>query len=201
MHTHGNFRVLPHWEIRWPAYTTQSLLPLSHYTDTDPISLCPVRIMPRTWLGSNKWRSLFQNALSAIPNVNAKFKNRVLGKSLSYICKYISIYAYMKSSFLKPDLQTWDWHLKNSFPKHVKSHSRKWACNTNVKLKFCVSGKDHFTYVYMHIYICTYLWKFLFQNVISQLGIAIATSIFGFALNAFWKRVLQILFLKALDLL
>ena len=38
----------------------------------------------------------------------------------------------------------------------------------------------------------TYLWRTLFQNIISKLAIGIATSIFGFALIMFWKRALHI---------
>ena len=42
--------------------------------------------------------------------------------------------------------------------------------------------------VYIYARMCTYLWRVLFQNMISELGIGITTSIFGLALNTFWKR-------------
>ena len=44
--------------------------------------------------------------------VNAKLRDRVLGKSSSEISKYTCTYTYMKSSFPKQNLQTWDWNLK-----------------------------------------------------------------------------------------
>ena len=43
----------------------------------------------------------------------------------------------------------------------------------------------------MHNYICIHrpiYEKALFQNMISELGIGIANSIFGLPLIAFWKR-------------
>ena len=48
-------------------------------------------------------------------------------------------------------------------------------------------------------HICVYAYyvyifrRALFENKISELGIGIKTSIFGMALNAFWKRALHIL--------
>ena len=41
-------------------------------------------------------------------------------------------------------------------------------------------------------YICAHLGRALFQIRISEHGIGMTTSIFGLALNAFWKRVLHI---------
>ena len=48
-------------------------------------------------------------------------------------------------------------------------------------------GKDLFTYAYRHIY------EELFSKTWSaNVALAFATSIFGFALNTFWKRALHI---------
>ena len=49
-------------------------------------------------------------------------------------------------------------------------------------------GKELFTSLYM----CRYLWRALFQNMISELGISIATSIFRLALDVFLKRTLHV---------
>ena len=56
--------------------------------------------------------------------------------------------------------------------------------------KIVFFAKELFTYVYMHICVHTYEELF-FKNMISELGIGIAASIFGLALNTFWKRTLQ----------
>ena len=72
-------------------------------------------------------------------------------------------------------------HMKSSFPKRVKRHFRKCACNANAKFKECVLVKG-----FSHIYVLIYK-RALFQNMISELDIGIETSIFGLALNAFWK--------------
>ena len=50
-----------------------------------------------------------------VSNDNAKFRDRVLGKYSPYICKYACIRTYMKSSFPKHNLQTWDLHLTPIF--------------------------------------------------------------------------------------
>ena len=49
-----------------------------------------------------------------------------------------------------------------------------------------------FFQICIYAYICTYLWRAIFQNLIVDLGIVIARSIFGLALNAFCKRALHI---------
>ena len=80
-------------------------------------------------------------------------------------------------------------YMKNSFPKRIKRHSKiKWACNANAKFIDCVLEKS-FSQVY--IYICTYLWRALFQNIISEIVIDITTSISGLMLITFWKRTLH----------
>ena len=53
---------------------------------------------------------------------------------------------------------------------------KKWACNAKAKFKDCVFRKELFTYEYIHV--CTYLRRARFQNINSELGIGIATSIF-----------------------
>ena len=75
--------------------------------------------------------------------------------------------------------------MKISFPKCVKRHSKKWACNAHAKFKDCVLVKS-----FSHI--CTYLWRALFQNMISEIGTDIATLIFGLACNTFRKCALHI---------
>ena len=48
------------------------------------------------------------------------------------------------------------------------------------------------------MYICLYTYEALFQNMISEHGIGIRTSIFGLALSTFWKRVLYMLVINLL---
>ena len=38
---------------------------------------------------------------------------------------------------------------------------------------------------------CTYLRRALLESIVSELGIGIATPIFGLTLNAFWKRAIH----------
>ena len=83
-------------------------------------------------------------------------------------------------------------HLKSSFffSKRVKCHSRKWAYNANVEFEDCVLVKS-----FSHMYICVYFYMFLkcsFPNMISELGIGIATLISGLVLNVFWNRTLHL---------
>ena len=44
-------------------------------------------------------------------------------------------------------------------------------------------------YIDTHIHICE---KLFYQNIIFELGIGIANSFSGMALNAFWKRAVNI---------
>ena len=48
-------------------------------------------------------------------------------------------------------------------------------------------------------WLCTYLWRALFQSMVSERGIGIATSIFGLVLNAFWKRALHIFIINVTE--
>ena len=80
--------------------------------------------------------------------------------------------------------------MKSSFPKSVKHHSKKWACNVSAKFYYYILEKGIWNMnkcVDMYIFM-----KSSFAKMISELGIAIATLIFGFALNAFCKRALHI---------
>ena len=62
--THG-YIVLPHWETRppasWPDNPTQS-----HYPGIEPSSSCPILIMPKAWLGSDKYK-LLRARTTALP--------------------------------------------------------------------------------------------------------------------------------------
>ena len=46
----------------------------------------------------------------------------------------------------------------------------------------------------MYTSVCTYLGRALFKNTISELGIGMASYIFGMELIAVWKKVLHIIF-------
>ena len=98
--------------------------------------------------------------------------------------------------------ETWSWHNANeffayiiidkrsSFPKRIKRHSRKWACNSNTRFKILYFGKELFTCVYICIYVYIYEELFFSPKTWSpNLALAlIATSIFELTLNAFSKR-------------
>ena len=49
--------------------------------------------------------------------------------------------------------------------------------------------------IYIYIYIHTHIWKAFYQNTIFEFSIGIASSFYGMALNAFWKRALQLILL------
>ena len=53
VHTHGNFIVLLHWEIRSLAPWLDISQPLSWHWAEQP---CPIQLMPSTWLGSYKFQ-------------------------------------------------------------------------------------------------------------------------------------------------
>ena len=61
----------------------------------------------------------------------------------------------------------------------------------NVKFKDCDLVKS-FAHMCVYAYICTYLRRALFQKMFSEIGIGIATSIFGLAPNAFRKITIHI---------
>ena len=82
-------------------------------------------------------------------------------------------------------------NVKSSFPKRNKHHFKNWASNVNVTFIDCVLEKS-FSHIYISIYVCIYLWRALFQNMISELSIGIANSSFGLVSIAFWKRALHI---------
>ena len=81
-------------------------------------------------------------------------------------------------------IYTFSIYMKNSFPKRVKRHSENEIAipMPSSKIVFLVK-------IFSYTYICTYLCRTLFKNMTSELGICNATSIFGLALNAFWKRI------------
>ena len=54
-------------------------------------------------------------------------------------------------------------HIKSSFPKRFKRHSRKWACNANFKFKDCVLVKS-----FSHVYICVYIYEKFFSKTWSR---------------------------------
>ena len=81
--------------------------------------------------------------------------------------------------------------MKSSFPKRVKRHSRKWACNVNAKLIDYACEKSFSHRCHMHIYV--HIYQALFQNMVSNLGVGIANSIFGLALIAFWIGAYRVL--------
>ena len=79
--------------------------------------------------------------------------------------------------------------MKSYFPKRVKPQSKKkWTCNANTKFDYLLEN----SFSHRNNCIYTNLWRALFQNMISEFAIAIATSICGLALSAFRKRALQI---------
>ena len=84
----------------------------------------------------------------------------------------------------------WSENMRNYFgkhiklPKRVKRHSIEMALQCQCQVWLLCSRKELF-YIWINVYTCTYLYRALFQNMISDHGIAIATSIFGLALNAF----------------
>ena len=82
--------------------------------------------------------------------------------------------------------------LKSSFLKYIKCHSKKWPCYANTKFDHYILEKS-FLHMNKCIYMCTYLRRALFRSMISEHGIAIATSIFGLAYDTFWKRAFQML--------
>ena len=71
------------------------------------------------------------------------------------------------------------------------SLKKKVLYNDNAKFMDCVFRKELFRYEYMCLHVHIYGID-LFKNMISQLGIGIATSIFVLMLIAFWKRALRI---------
>ena len=65
----------------------------------------------------------------------------------------------------------------------VKIFSHMYICvyiYTHICISYCI-----YIYIYIHVY-----EELFFQNMVSELGIYIATSIFGLALNTFWKRAI-----------
>ena len=68
--------------------------------------------------------------------------------------------------------------MKSSFPKSVKHHFQ--------------NDKKNGLAIPMPCWIIMFWERALLQNMISEHGIAIATPIFGLALNSFWKRALHI---------
>ena len=80
--------------------------------------------------------------------------------------------------------------MKNSFRKRVKRQPKRlqWQCLVH---RSCFE-KEIFSNMYTYIYTFIHMWKALFWEIIIKLGIGIANPYFRMALNAFWKRVLQI---------
>ena len=85
-----------------------------------------------------------------VSNVNTKFRDRVLGKSSSYMCNYASIYIYMKRSFSKPNLQTWDWHLEPSFLMALKVFWKRALHISAIKKKRVPNVTPMCTYIYIY---------------------------------------------------
>ena len=78
--------------------------------------------------------------------------------------------------------------MKSSFPNSLSAIPENELGMWSSKIAFWYRD----LYIRIHPDICTYLWRALFQSMISELGIDLATSIVGLALNAFWKWALQI---------
>ena len=78
--------------------------------------------------------------------------------------------------------------MKSSFPRRVKHQSKNRRCDLNRRP--CI-GKELFInmYIYSHIHMCE---KVFTKSTIFELDIGIASSFSGMAVNAFWKRTLQI---------
>ena len=82
--------------------------------------------------------------------------------------------------------------LKSSFPKGDKRQSKNRGCDASVKFRGHVFGKGAL-HEYVHMYACIHMWTvFLLQNSIYELGICIASTVFGMALIGFCKRTLQL---------
>ena len=81
--------------------------------------------------------------------------------------------------------------MKSSFPKCVKRQFKIRCCNANAKFGDHVlekSSSQLCTYIHT-IYICEKLFT---KTQSLNLSLALASSSSGMALNAFWKRALQI---------
>ena len=109
-------------------------------------------------------------------------------------------------------------YMRCFFPRCAKNHSKKWACNANVKFDYNVLEKS-FSHINKYIFISSKIWfpnlallleppfldwrltrfgkelfictKRSFQNTISEPGIGIANSI-CVCVYRVWKRALQI---------
>ena len=78
-------------------------------------------------------------------------------------------------------------YLKSSFPKCVKRHSTKCACNANAKFQNYVLVKS-----FSHVHACIYVYIFMKSSFPTHnlrfWQINIATLIFGLALKAFLEQ-------------
>ena len=109
------------------------------------------------------------------------YENTLIGVAIEFYTRIISTCMKMHT------LGIW----RALFQNALNAIPEKGACNANAKFKYCILVKS-FWHVYIYPYICTYLWRALFQNMIPDVGIGIVTSIFGLVLSAFWKRALHI---------
>ena len=63
-----------------------------------------------TYLKSSFPKGVKRQSKNRDCNSNAKFRDHISEKSSSEICTYIRIYSYVKSSFQKPNNETWLGH-------------------------------------------------------------------------------------------
>ena len=100
---------------------------------------------------------------------------------------HIAVHLLMADLFCRISI-----HVQSSFPKHDKHHSKKWACNANSKFIDCVLEKSSSYLLISSLY--TYLSRALCKNMISELDICIANSIFlDWRLARFGKELLGLL--------
>ena len=94
---------------------------------------------------------------------------------LSIYISYISIDIYIIYIYLD---------MKSSFPERFPENELEMPMPSLKIMLRCIV----FFYICICAYICIYLWRALIQNMISELGIGIATSIWRLALNPFLEK-------------
>ena len=126
------------------------------------------------WASAIRWvnaqAACVQAALTAVvkpvvsPSMALTYNNICLGISLSQATLYEDLFSKTPYASLQE-----------------MAYCHVWLCL-----------RKELSYTSINAYICTYLWRSVFQNLISEHRTTIVTSIFGFAVNAFWKRAIHI---------
>ena len=137
--THGDFIVLPHWEIM-PQYPTQS-----PYPDTELFNPCPILLMPSAWQGSDKYKSLshwFDSIMVWIPwstkprDGCSTDSARLVPSRGELVLRWVCDYLNYTHNYPPGMRQTTSMSQRIYYTGHIEG----WAPNIII---FCIQGGDY----------------------------------------------------------